>query len=559
MKIVRPVVNTVGGVTTRVRDLNRLQQIARILVGHGLGAIVRSIPGTPDAPDELSTTPARASTMLKELGPTFVKLGQVLSTRPDILPEAYCLAFEGLQDDVGPLTPTQLEHQLSDNLGADWRDRFSRFDEEPLATASIAQVHRACLADGREIVVKIQRPGIAVKIQADLNILHVLAWAVLQEVPEARSFDPRGILATFERSITAELDFLQEAQNMRRFAKNFGDSEDVRIPFVVDDLTTEQVLVMEFLDGTPIRRARRDGFDMEQVGSTYLRAAYDMLFVHGFFHGDLHPGNVLVLPDGRLGLLDFGMVGSLTREMRNNVLSILMAAQRGDYRTIARLFYEIAIKDERVDYPAMERDSIEVLERNLTSDDMKDIQIGRLVTDLAHGAAKHGARVPLAYTMFFKALLTSEGLAKSLLHEQNPIAAAQPYFQRMLVETFGPDRLQEELHYHGLTLASLGSRIPVALAQFLEDLDHQRLGLNVRQHADPIAEAAKERRLNRALVAGSAFTMTLTGGVLGAWTFLAVPWLSIVSFVLAVPLWVLLGWMIWRSDTSPPEGARRSG
>ncbi|MCA9571681.1 MAG: AarF/ABC1/UbiB kinase family protein, partial [Myxococcales bacterium] len=515
MKIVRPVVNTVGGVTTRVRDLNRLQQIARILVGHGLGAVVRAIPGMPDAPDEIATTPARAATMLKELGPTFVKLGQVLSTRPDVLPEAYCKAFEQLQDDVGPLTPVQLENQLADHLGEDWRSHFERFDEQPLATASIAQVHRARLTDGREIVVKIQRPGIAAKIRADLNILHVLAWAVISEFPEARSFDPRGILVQFERSITAELDFLQEAQNMKRFARNFAGSEDVRIPFVVDELTSESVLAMEFFDGVPIRRARQAGFDMDHVGATYLRAAYDMLFVHGFFHGDLHPGNVLVLEGNRVGLLDFGMVGTLTREMRNNVLSILMAAQRGDYRTIARLFYEIAIKDERVDYPAMERDSIEVLERNLTSDNMRDIQIGRLVTDLANGAAKHGARVPLAYTMFFKALLTSEGLAKSLLHEQNPIAAAQPYFERMLLETFGPERMQEELHYYGLTLTSLGSRLPVAVAQFLEDLDHQRLGINVRHHMDPVEEVGRERRLNRAIVAGSAFTVTLTGGVLG--------------------------------------------
>ncbi|MCB9671487.1 MAG: AarF/ABC1/UbiB kinase family protein [Alphaproteobacteria bacterium] len=550
MKIVRPVVNTVGGVTTRVRDLNRLQQIARILVGHGLGAVVRAIPGMPDAPDEIATTPARAATMLKELGPTFVKLGQVLSTRPDVLPEAYCKAFEQLQDDVGPLTPVQLENQLADHLGEDWRSHFERFDEQPLATASIAQVHRARLTDGREIVVKIQRPGIAAKIRADLNILHVLAWAVISEFPEARSFDPRGILVQFERSITAELDFLQEAQNMKRFARNFAGSEDVRIPFVVDELTSESVLAMEFFDGVPIRRARQAGFDMDHVGATYLRAAYDMLFVHGFFHGDLHPGNVLVLEGNRLGLLDFGMVGTLTREMRNNVLSILMAAQRGDYRTIARLFYEIAIKDERVDYPAMERDSIEVLERNLTSDNMRDIQIGRLVTDLANGAAKHGARVPLAYTMFFKALLTSEGLAKSLLHEQNPIAAAQPYFERMLLETFGPERMQEELHYYGLTLTSLGSRLPVAVAQFLEDLDHQRLGINVRNHMDPVEEVGRERRLNRAIVAGSAFTMTLTGGVLGAWTFLAVPWLSLIFFALAVPLWGLLAWMVWRSPGS---------
>lgn len=536
MQIVRPVVATVGGIAHRVRDLNRLQQVARILVGHGLGTLVAGIALPGQAPffrGKFESTPERAAAALQQLGPTFVKLGQVLSTRPDLLPEAYCTAFEQLQDDVDPLPFAEIEATLRDELGEQWRSLIAEFSDEPLATASIAQVHRATLRDGRHVVLKVQRRGIRRTIEADLNILHLVARGIVSEFPEARSFDPRGILLEFERSIMSELDFLTEAENTRRMAKNFTGDARVRIPFVIDEVTSQSVLCMEYLDGTPIRRARESGFDMAVVGERYLTVAYDMLFVHGFFHGDLHPGNVLVLDDAVLGILDFGMVGRLTREMRANVLSIMIAAERGDHRTIARLCYDIAIKDRRVDYPALERDTLTIVERNLSGESMADIEIGRLVNDLTNAAARHGARVPLSYTMFFKALLTSEGLAKSLLHEQNPIAAAQPYFQRMLLESVSEEKLKQDALYYGLTLSSLGKRLPVTVSQILDDVDNQRLVLQIREHGDPAVGQRTDRQVNR---------LILASGTIGCFGFGTLASLGDPLSILGLPLVSLCFW-----------------
>ncbi|MBA2321247.1 MAG: AarF/ABC1/UbiB kinase family protein, partial [Deltaproteobacteria bacterium] len=375
MQIVRPMVAAVGGVGQGVRDLGRLQQVVAVAARHGFGILVAGIriPGFPRVEATFDSNPARAVAALQELGPTFVKLGQVLSTRPDLIPEAWCLAFESLQDDAAPLAPSEIQATLAEHLGAGWRDRVAWFDDAPLATASMAQVHRARTPDGREVVFKVRRAGVAEKIQSDLNILQILARALLSEYPESRSFDPRGVLAEFERSILAEIDFAREADNTRRFAVHFADDPRVRIPYVVDELSADGVLCLEFLDGIPIRRAREAGADMGLVGERYLSVAYDMLFVHGFFHCDLHPGNVLVLPDGVLGLLDFGMTGTLTHEMRAYILTIIVAAQRRDHRTLARVFFDIAIKARRVDWPAVERDTVELLERNLQTDRIDDI------------------------------------------------------------------------------------------------------------------------------------------------------------------------------------------
>lgn len=543
MKIVRPVVEAVGGLGGTVRDLQRLEQVARILIKHGYGIVVQGIeiPGLPKRPKPptpvIETTPEKMLAALQELGPTFVKLGQVLSTRPDILPDSFTQALETLQDDADALPLAEIEGQLERALGSGWRDRVATFDDTPLATASIAQVHRATLVDGTEVVLKVQRPGIAKTIRSDLNLLEFLAHRLLAEYPEANSFDPLGVLDEFERSILAELDFTVEADNMAKFERNFAGDERCRIPQVYPELTTTTVMCMEFFRGTKLRDARAAGFDMKKIGDRYLSVAYDMLFVHGLFHGDLHPGNVIVLDDEVLGLIDFGMVGRMTTEMRNNVISIIFALQRGDYRTIARLFYEIAIKDERVDYKAVERDTIEVMEKHWAAgSSIKDMQMGPYIMDLAARAAKHGARIPSGYTMLFKAIVTSEGLAKSLIHEVDPISAARPYFAKMMAEQFTGDALQAEGFYYALTLSSLLNRLPVTISQLLDDFDKQRLQVSVKQVADAQTLKALDRRVNRGIFAAFAIASAASGtlSLLAEGTWVAgIP-------VVAIGFWVLM-------------------
>ena len=556
MQIVRPVVSTVGGAGGRFRDLARLQAVSRILIRHGLGILVAGIdlPGLPKAEATLTTTPERTVKAIEELGPTYIKLGQVLSTRPDVLPAAYITAFEQLQDDVTQLPFEDIRAVLDKSLGDDWRDRID-IDETPLATASIAQVHRGTLNDGTQVVLKVQRPGISKTIRADLNLLHFLARRILAEYPEARSFDLENVLREFERSITSELDFNVEADNMRKFQANFQDDPRVRIPKVYPSLCARKVLCMAFLKGVRMRDARALGSDMAVVGDRYLTVAYDMLFVHGLFHGDLHPGNVLVLEDDVIGLLDFGMVGRLSKEMRNNVVSIMFALQRGDFRTIARLFYEIAIKDERVDYKRIESDTIEVMDKHWsTGASVKDMALGPFVMELAARAGHHGARVPAAYTMFFKAIVTSEGLAKTLIDEVDPISAIKPYFEKMITEQLSKENLQSEAFYLALTLSSLLNRLPVTVSQILDDVDAQRLQITVNQKADPLIISAANHRVNQGICAALAITCLICGTLVlltpQAWV-VGVPVLSLGFYGGAAVFAVLTFWMAVRPDWFP--------
>jgi len=473
-----------------------MREVATVLVKHGMGLLVSHIriPGFRNPRTrEFTSDPERVVKAIQELGPTFIKLGQVLSTRPDVIPQEYISALVKLQDNASPLNFQDISIRMVELLGPEWRDLLAEFDEEPLASASIAQVHRATLKGGQRVVFKIQRPRIEKKVSADLSILQFLVNRFLVEYPELRYFDPDGVLEEFEAAIRSEMDFLNEADNMKAFSQNFAGDPTVRIPKVFESFSGERVLCMEFLEGKSIREARVEGMDMQAVGERYLHMAYKMLFDHGFFHGDLHPGNVLVLEGEVLGLLDFGMTGRLTREMRDNLVSLIFALERGDFRTVTRVFYDIAIKEDRVDYVAFQRDTIDLIQRNWKGQSIQDLQIGVFLTEMAQGAIRHQVRVPSTYTMFFKALLTTEGLAKSLLPEVDPITQAKPYVERIVAERYTPNRIKEDLFYNAISMGSLLRRLPVTMSQFFDDLDQQRFRLSVSM----IEEAETSKRMNQ--------------------------------------------------------------
>ena len=498
MRIVRPVVSTFGGLSHTVRDISRMREVATVLVKYGMGFMVSHIhiPGFRKVRERsFRSEPDRVVRAIQELGPTFIKLGQVLSTRPDVIPQEYVKALETLQENAAPLEFSELNQRMVEQFGEAWRDSFAEFDETPLALASIAQVHRATLKGGQRVVFKIQRPRIEKTVLADLSILNFLLSRLLVEYPEIRYFDPVGVLEEFEAAILAELDFEKEAENIKAFTQNFAGDPTVRIPKVYESFSGARVLCMEFLEGESIRQARDSGSDMTVVGERYLQLSYRMLFEHGFFHSDLHPGNVLVLEGDVLGLLDFGMTGRLTREMRDNLVSLIFALERGDFRTVARVFFDIAIKEDRVDYALFERDTIELIQRNWKGQSIQDLEVGVFLTEMAQGAIRHRVRVPTTYTMFFKALLTTEGLAKDLLPEVDPITEAKPYVQRIVAERYSPQRIKEDLFYNAISLGSLARRLPVTLSQLFDDLDQQRFRVSVSLREEESTQKNRDHRM----------------------------------------------------------------
>lgn len=513
MRLVGPLVQTLGDLGATVRGLARTREVAAVLARHGFGALVRDLPGG-DGASGGPASPERLATALVELGPTYIKLGQVLSTRPDVLPAPWIAALQRLQDDVSPLDPVALNAVLDGELGVGWRDGFAAFDEQPLATASIAQVHAGRLEDGTEVVLKVQRPGIAAVVDADLRILRFLGRRATDEWPELAAADPDGLLREFERTLLAELDFRKEAENLRRFARQFEGREWIVFPRPIDPWVTPRVLCMERMVGTPIRKAREAGHDMAVVGARYLDAVFEMLLGNGFFHGDMHPGNVFVLPGDRLGLIDCGMVGTLTERMRAELVTMIFALQRGDHRTIARVLHDIAIQDGRLDFRALERATIEVVDQHFPPGaQLRDIEMGAFSMELVRRAATLGARVPTAYMMVLKALVTAEGLAKTLFEEADPIEVAAPWFMKVAAERVSVDRLQMEGLYTVLTLTSLIERLPLSAAQLLDDLDAQRLQIGVR--SDPVERDQADLRVGRQIAGGLAGCALIAGAIVG--------------------------------------------
>ncbi len=550
VSVLRTLVNSSRALITGAREIARFQEIATVFIRHGFGwaygqlKLRRELQVEHEGTDLTKATLASPDTgkrlvaAFNELGPTFVKLGQILSTRTDLLPESITSELATLQDNVSMLPFEDVREQLENNLGPQWRDHFEEFDEQPLASASIAQVHRATLKNGRRVVLKVQRPGVKPKITGDLGVLYAIAGWLEEGIVEAAAMDVRGTVTSFTKSILQELDFRIEARNLERFRQLHRDNPLVVFPEVFTDLSTEEVLCMEFLEGRNFATAIDDGEDVSTVAESYFKVAYKMLFIDGFFHGDLHPGNVLVMEDHRLGVLDCGMVGRLSPAMKDKVIDILHAVLNEDLEGVARTFYDLSIRTELVDYQRFEADVIELGERYLSGLPLSEVQIGTLFSEIVAGAARHSVRMPTDFTMMFKAIITTEGMAKMIAPETDPIELARPYIMQMVTDRYSPDRLKQVAIADFALLSRMARSLPHSLPAVIEDV---RAGkLTFRLNNDTLdrqreaADARSRRMIRTALTIACLVCGTYSLGLsLPVWSLVGLPVITAAFFVLA--------------------------
>ncbi|MBV1857204.1 MAG: phosphotransferase [Nannocystaceae bacterium] len=560
MSLLRTLVSSSRALITGAREVARFQEIARVFIRHGFGWAYRQLKlrrelevefegreltqATLASPD----TGKRLVAAFNELGPTFVKLGQILSTRTDLLPDSITSELATLQDSVTPVAFADIESQLVKELGNDWRSKFEEFDEEPLASASIAQVHRATLEGGRKVVLKVQRPGVKPKITGDLGVLHALAGWLEEAIPEAAAMDLRGTITSFTKSILQELDFRIEARNLERFRSTHEDNTQVVFPAVYDELSTEEVLCMEFLEGRSFAHAIDEGEDVSAVAETYFKVAYKMLFIDGFFHGDLHPGNVLVMDDQRLGVLDCGMVGRLSPAMKDKVIDILHAVLNEDLEGVARTFYDLSIRTDLVDYPRFEADVIDLGERYLSGLPMSEVQIGMLFSEIVTGASRHNVRMPTDFTMMFKAIITTEGMAKMIAPQTDPIELARPYIMQMVADRYSPDRIKQMAVRDFSMFSRLARSMPHSIPGVIEDLRAGKLtfrtNVETLDRQERSANARTARSVRTALTVTCLVCGTYTMGLgLPIWGLVGIPVITAIFFVFAG---VGLFTVIWR-------------
>lgn len=504
------------------RDIGRVRDISAVLARHGFGEVLGRMGFGPkrtepaDAATREKSWATRLRLALEELGPTFVKLGQIMSTRPDVLPPELIAELIKLQDSVPPVSFPAIKEQVEQALGAELSDVYTNFEEKPLAAASIAQVHRAKLKTDEgllDVVVKVQRPGIVETISSDLGILHTFATLLERAVPESRIYSPTGLVQQFDRAIVSELDFTLEAENAARFSKNFEGYRNVKFPKVYRHATTKHVVTLEYLDGKKIF----DAIEAGHSGKRLARLAFDILikqvFEDGFFHADPHPGNVLVLgapEDPTLAMIDLGMVGRLSPKMRDLSVDLMVAAARNDHDAIADALYAIGTPTKKIDMRAY-RAEVAMLADKYLGKQLKDIELSALIGDLVQGAMKFGLEVPTDFVLVGKALMTTEGVGKALDPELDVFQEGKPLFIDLVMKRYSPERLGNELLRRLERLSGATTNLPEQMRDVLDDLRFGRLTLRTSDADQGSASDRLGRRIYSGLVASSLI-------LAGAWT-----------------------------------------
>lgn len=429
------------------RRFRRYRQIVNILMRNGFGGLLESLKlrrsfrkrrQPIDAPP--SPIARRLRLTLEELGPTFIKIGQMLSTRSDLIPPDIFQELQKLQDRVPPVPTDEIIAEIESELGASMESIFSDFDEKPTASASIGQVHRAQLQTGEKVAVKIQRPNIRGTIEEDIDILRTLARLAERHIPEAGMYDPVGLVNKFAMYIRQELDYTLEGRNMDRFARNFADDETIHIPSVYWNLTSERVLTMELVDGIKISHVeelQKSGFNTERIAVKVTEVYLKQIFIHGFFHGDPHPGNILVLPNEVIGFLDFGIVGRLDSKMAERLNNVLIAMARKDSMRITEELLRISVVDEDANMDELRADMAEFVDRYYGTS-LSQFKVSELVRELGEISARHGVRMNRQLGLLGKVLAGIEGVGRQLDPNFNIVVLIAPFARRLIVQRMSP-------------------------------------------------------------------------------------------------------------------------
>ncbi|PIY60771.1 hypothetical protein COY95_00080, partial [Candidatus Woesearchaeota archaeon CG_4_10_14_0_8_um_filter_47_5] len=421
-------------------------------------------------------SPERLRRAFERLGPTFIKLGQLLSLRPDLAPPEYCEEFKKLQDHCEPLPYEAVSAVIEQELGKPPAALFRTFSREPLSTASIAQVHRATLKNNTPVVVKVQRPGIHDLIARDIRVMYHIAH-LLEKHHSLKHFHPAGIVEEFERYTKNELDFLVEAQNMKRFAGNFSEVPSILIPVVYDALTTSHVLTMQYLEGISIEdpeALRKKKIDLRKIARIGYHALLQQVFEDGFFHADPHPGNLLIISPNRLAFCDFGIVGELSDELRHHLILLLTAVLNRDVEGILEFVDSVCTLPPDCDMPALQRDMSALL-AEWYGKPLDDVHFSLFIYRILHTLINYHIQVPPNLILFTKALLTMEGTGLALDPDFNIIHETKPYLRRIILSEYNPKTIAKKLFSQVKSTEELVFTLPKTAHSILQKIEKGEL------------------------------------------------------------------------------------
>jgi ubiquinone biosynthesis protein len=492
---------------------------------------------------------------LDDLGPTFVKFGQLLSTRSDILPEGVLFELQKLQDTAKPMPAGAAQSIIERELGAPVGEVFETFDPTPLGSASIGQVHRAVLRDGEVVAIKVQRPEAPGRVEADLELMREFANFLDRRFGDRIFVDVRGLVAEFESVIRRELDYTAEAENARRFAANFAGTQVV-IPRVHLELSTSRVLTLEHIEGTRFRDIRPlllTPSERRRVASMGADAIFKMAFEDGFFHGDPHPGNLLLTPEGDLALLDFGMVGYMSRGDIEALSRLFIAVVQRDAASALRGLESLGVRYAPEVRGDLERDLREFLNK-YSGLSVGEVTLGQALSELIALARRYRLRVPPVFPLLTKALVTAEGVARSIDPTINVYEVARPYARRLLVERYDPEAVLEGARELALEYARYAEDYPGHIRQLLAELADGELEVRLRHGGLDELVGEVDVLANRLVFAVVTGALLIGSSMLGAFDlggpqvpYLGVPVVSFVGFSLALIMASVVLFTIFRS------------
>ncbi|MBS1959175.1 MAG: hypothetical protein JST80_06885 [Bdellovibrionales bacterium] len=504
--------------TRAVKSVGRLRQIATVLSRHGFGDVIERLGLSTYLPNKLlrwsevgsgKSFGVRLREAFEELGPTFIKLGQVLSMRPDLVPEHIVDELVKLQDNVTPLPFEIVKARIESELGQPLTTAFREFSPTPLAAASIGVVHEARLHSGDAVVVKVLRPDIRKTIETDVTLLSFLADMFERYFPELRILNPKVFVEEFFKSLQYELDFKIEANNILKIGKNLEEFEDIRVPKVYREFSTHEVLVLEKFEGIKLNdkeRIRSSDIDRRKIAELGAKAFLYSVLKYGVFHGDLHGGNLFVLPGDKLGIIDFGIVGRLSQKSRDQLAMMVWALLEEDYETLCYTYADLGTVDTSVDFVAFQREVRNILSPHLGLS-IKEVNTGRVLVEATKVAAKYNIRVPGDWMLVFRAIVTMEGLGRLLDPEFDMISVGETLIADVVKIQTSVSRLKSDAFKISKELLSLLDVLPRNIRWALQKFARNDYALELK--SPELARLARvteagNRRISASIAAGGA-------------------------------------------------------
>jgi ubiquinone biosynthesis protein len=550
-------------INRNLRSLNRYREVLSVLVSHGFEQLIeqlnldyylelgrRFVSRTPDK-KQLERLPAavRLRMALETLGPTFIKLGQTLSTRADILPPEYLIELNKLQDAVPPFSADKVEQQIKHELGASSASLFNNFNPQPFAAASIAQVHKAQLKDGTNVAVKILRPGIEKIIDTDLDILSFLATLLEKHGKLQNLCSPVEIVQEFNRTIYRELDLTKEGHNFNRFRTNFAASKTVYIPQIYWEFTTEAILTMEFVDGIKISdngRLENAGYSLPTIAQNGAQAFLDQFIIHGIFHGDPHPGNVLVLPHETICFLDLGMVGYISEDLKQQLASLIMGIYKQDIELITSVLLTARVKNKEINIRELKRDVAEFI------DDYYQLPLARINTrklfnEFISIMKNHHIKFPSDLLLLAKALVTIEGIGRQLDPSFNIVEKIKPAARALIKQRLSAATLHKETAQMIRAYTDIAKSLPREIKDLLYRMNNNNFKIDLEHRGLDKMISDLDKSSNRlsfsfligSLIIGSSLIMQTDSGP----HLFGIPALGLLGYTIAAALglWLAIG------------------